>query len=267
MTEGSYWRPTFLGLGKLQASSRLFRLSAESVLWQHTSFPYATRFLSSESFKSAVDNAMGSTALPKRAGLSTYTITGGQKYRRFCRLCAAAEYAEYRESYWHRSHNLPGVWACTAHLVFLIQSDVAVGVSGIEANKLPHECLGSPLGEDGAMTRGVLAIANLSQSWLYRRPGAGRPLQSGRYQRMAVVSGWARRPSELDRGQLNRLLARSFPTNLLREADPKCRPMWVSWPSLLIDGRSAGSFVPAKHAILQALLQGGPTGELPFDME
>lgn len=264
LSDSTRWRPSFLGIYNVQALSDLFRMPPESLLWLHTGFPYATRFLPKEKYEQAFKNAMGVVEAPKRAGNTTYTLTAGLRYRRFCRRCAEREFANTLESYWHRSHNLPGVWACSEHQVYLTQTDVALTERGLETFLLPHECKGTTLGEDGALTFSILTVSRLSESWMHRKAGTGRPLQRGRYERIAVVAGWPWSASDLSRAQLNQLLSDRFPTSLLREAEPKCRPLCVNWTSKLFDGQDAGSFIPAKHAILQSLLTGGPTAELPF---
>lgn len=264
LTGGTSLTPTFLGLGRTVQAAKLFRMSPGQLLWNHTHFPYSTRFLSLADRESA----LGATNNPcmglATSRLATYTATGGLKYRRFCKTCAESEFTSLRESYWHRSHNLPCVWVCTKHLVHLFQSDVLIGASELRAARLPHECEGVPLGDDCAVYKALIAVAKFSTTWLNAGPRVGGPLEHGFYLRMAIANGWAVRACDYDSSGLRKLLSTTFPRDLLREADPRFRPEWSKWPVSVFDGILGGAFTPAKHAILHAFLSSGSTPELPF---
>lgn len=49
------------------------------------------------------------------------------KYLRFCPSCMNDDDRDYGESYWHRSHQLPGVRVCNRHESWLVDSDIRVG--------------------------------------------------------------------------------------------------------------------------------------------
>lgn len=258
------WRPTFFGAGRTRECSKIFRVGPRTLMWRHTNVLYATRFLPLSDRQRALEELFQRTLTPALSRKVTFTMTAGLKYRRFCKICASEEFSELGESYWHRSHNLPCVWVCTKHNAYLQQSDVLLSTPGEGGIMLPHECAGISLGNDPAMLAGVLAVARFSCTWLNAAPGVGGPLEQGYYLRMAMANGWAPRPMAFDCSRLLRHLSSAFPSQLLREAEPRHKPEWAKWPVGIFEGRPAGAFVPAKHAILHAYLSGGATGELPF---
>lgn len=44
-----------------------------------------------------------------------------QSYLKYCPVCLGEDYRVYGESYWHRSHQFPGVWLCHIHDVWLVE--------------------------------------------------------------------------------------------------------------------------------------------------
>lgn len=59
------------------------------------------------------------------------------KYLRFCPLCINDDEHDYGESYWHRSHQLPGVRVCNRHQSWLVDSDIPVGGFGSRQSLVP----------------------------------------------------------------------------------------------------------------------------------
>jgi hypothetical protein len=115
------------------------RLAEEDLLLRHTVFGYATGFHSIEKFSRARKNALDQQVGPALfRSVSSYT-----PYRRFCRECARSEFFKLGESYWHLSHNLPGVQFCTRHRSMLVES--ALSTAGFGRNRsLPHEACVQP---------------------------------------------------------------------------------------------------------------------------
>jgi hypothetical protein len=58
------------------------------------------------------------SAIHMRSGVMAGPIPQ-PKWLRFCPLCVADDAKRFRETYWHRLHQLPGVEVCPVHAVFL----------------------------------------------------------------------------------------------------------------------------------------------------
>lgn len=94
--------------------------TAHSLIENHTLFPFYTPFLPagragkiSEYMRSSADGG----AVYPLLGLLTSKIT--LDALRYCPLCAQEDREEYGEAYWHRTHQIPGVFACAKHKLFL----------------------------------------------------------------------------------------------------------------------------------------------------
>lgn len=90
--------------------------SIEKVIYENTPFGYYTAFVNAER-RAAVKVAMSG---PSGSGLKMFLgLTagrlGGRNYLRYCPLCSEADLVTFGQSYWHRVHQLPGVWVCPIH--------------------------------------------------------------------------------------------------------------------------------------------------------
>ncbi|MCS0659766.1 TnsD family Tn7-like transposition protein [Massilia terrae] len=97
--------------------------TAEQLIVEHTLFPYFASFLSLQG-KAAVMAAMlgdNSGGLKMRIGLVASRIGCHNTYR-YCGACLHEE-SEREQAYWHRAHQLPGVWLCPRHALPLWEVD------------------------------------------------------------------------------------------------------------------------------------------------
>lgn len=93
-------------------------LTEEEIIYQHTMLSLYSPFLDKERQKK-IYNKM----LSKR-GVDIHLISGSMpsnirniKNLRYCPLCVKEELQQYGEGYWHRSHNVEGVYFCYKHEV------------------------------------------------------------------------------------------------------------------------------------------------------
>lgn len=121
--------------------------SPEDLLLNHSIFPYAAIGLSPSQRGLLQRDLLKSTgrgnSIRLRAlfGLHIESLCR----RRFCAGCRAEESNQIGESYWHRSHMLPGVFACPKHSNPLSISDVSILPKLSTGNaRLPQETDGVP---------------------------------------------------------------------------------------------------------------------------
>jgi hypothetical protein len=93
-----------------------WQMAPETVARRFTLLPYYTAFLS----RKAADAALAALASDAPSGLHTRLGICASKIKcaprlRFCGKCFAEDVERYGESYWHRSHQLPGVLVCPEH--------------------------------------------------------------------------------------------------------------------------------------------------------
>ena len=102
-------------------------LTAERFINGNTIFPLLKPFLP-QSKCEALYAAMryGDQNIYNLIGF-TRVFTRQHPYLRYCGQCAERDTEMYGEPYWHRIHQLPGVFVCPDHGVATVESDVKVG--------------------------------------------------------------------------------------------------------------------------------------------
>lgn len=103
-------------------------LTSDRIVNDYTLFPFYRPFLSEGTVEKVLEMMNGNT---KGGGIHT---TSGimpsavqiLPFLRFCRVCVNEDREEFEEAYWHRSHQLPGIFLCHKHHIPLVESDVAV---------------------------------------------------------------------------------------------------------------------------------------------
>lgn len=245
------WRPSFLGATPLESLAQLFRRPAEDLLWDHTTFPYATATMHPEHFRRALANAFGSASQGVGLGAVTQNASVGLTRRRYCHHCMDADIKQYFESYWHRSHNLPGVWVCVLHGTYLLESNAPIASSGSFDRRLPHQCAGQSLGK-GTPSPTLLRIAKLSIDWLHRPHTAGTAPTAEDYRTLAQAGGWLSTDRQVSSTKLATALQHCIPHELL---DQSSLTLESGWPALMMRSGVDVPFSPLKHALLCSLLQ------------
>lgn len=245
------WRPSFLGANPLEPMARLFRLPAAELLWKHTVFPYATATMAAGTFERALSNAFSAGSERVGLGAVTQNASGGLTRRRYCRACAQEDLRVHFESYWHRTHHMPGVWVCARHRCFLIESDVPIASSGPFHRLLPHQCVGWDLGV-GKPPPVLLRLSELSAAWLRRPRAPGTVPSAHHYRRLAQERGWLSQDRLVSSEQLAAAIQQTFPAELLEQANLQSS---VGWAALMMRPGVDVPFAPIKHALLQCLLE------------
>lgn len=99
------------------------KYTAEYFIYKHTLFPFLAAFIPEErADKIILTMRNGEGAISYiRIGLISNTITLN-KYFRFCPRCFIEDLERFGEPYWHRSHQVTGVFICSKHNIPLYNS-------------------------------------------------------------------------------------------------------------------------------------------------
>lgn len=100
-------------------------ITADCLIYKNTVFPFYVPFLPPDRIKQLkrdMTEKSAGGAIHARIGILTSKIE--VEFLRFCPLCANNDYEMYGEPYWHRIHQLPGIFVCPYHSVFLENSSV-----------------------------------------------------------------------------------------------------------------------------------------------
>lgn len=101
------------------------KLTSDSFIYYSTLFPYIAAFLPEEKARE-VYNIMreGKTSvIYNKSGLVSGSIKSNRMFR-FCPKCIEEDTRKYGEAYWHRSHQVTGVFMCPIHKEPIYDSDI-----------------------------------------------------------------------------------------------------------------------------------------------
>lgn len=102
------------------------KYSANYFIKNHTLLPYYAPFLEPDRVQTLMKlmRGDGGQSLHLLSGVSPYNVPRPQ-YLRYCFFCYKEDEKKYGVSYWHRSHQLPGVYMCPEHECLLTESRIA----------------------------------------------------------------------------------------------------------------------------------------------
>jgi len=249
-------RANFLSVWPLRPLERLFNTSAENLLWNHTSFPFATAFLGGESFALARAAALnGGVGMPQLLA-AMQNVSSELRQRRVCLRCVEDDLAQHGETYWHRSHNLPGVLVCHRHGCPLAFTRLLASADLKTVYALPMEC-DTERAPRFPRTPAVLALARSSELLLRRFPTSGETRNSATYRDMAMRLGWLTGKREVSQAAVSDAIEHGFPSVFMAAAG---LPADKTWPALFFRPGTTFNFSPLKHLIVETtLLFGNPT--------
>lgn len=96
-----------------------------SLIYEHTLFPYYEPFISGKLAKKIVEQMVygDANSISLALGLAASKVKGPDHFR-YCLHCYSEEVDLYGETYWHRVHQLPGIYVCPSHKKRLFISNV-----------------------------------------------------------------------------------------------------------------------------------------------
>lgn len=92
------------------------KLSSDSFIYNTTLFPYIAAFLPEYRAREVYNimRAGQTSVIYNKAGLVSGSIKSNRMFR-FCPKCIEKDTKRYGEAYWHRSHQVTGVFICPIH--------------------------------------------------------------------------------------------------------------------------------------------------------
>jgi hypothetical protein len=254
-------RANFLSIWPLAPLAPFYRVSPEHLLWHHTTFPYATGFVTGESYELAKRATLqGGKGMAQLLAVMQ-NASFGLATRRLCLRCVQEDLAQFGESYWHRAHNLPGVRMCAKHRCSLVSSQLPAGTLRTEY-RLPIECETSALPDIGK-SFGHLDLARRSVYLLNRSQSPGEARTHETYLELAGQNEWLSAGRQVNAAALTRAVEGQFSAEYLRAA---CLPITspMPWPALGMRS-STSNFTTLKHLLLETALSGKPLHQNALD--
>ncbi|MFC8689557.1 TnsD family transposase [Brevibacillus porteri] len=95
------------------------------IIERHTLFPYYAPFVPSDRAKTILTSMLGELGnkIHYQAGIMASGVKN-PKYLRYCPKCLKEEEENLGQAYWHRIHQVPGVFICDVHRILLCDSTV-----------------------------------------------------------------------------------------------------------------------------------------------
>jgi len=108
----------------LAEKTKKFGLNYETILFEHTIFPYITCFLNMQQFDHAFNSVIGNDQ--KESSFSIYKHNLNPRFLRYCPICIRDDRIDYGEAYWHRIHQTYGLSVCGKHSCYLKDSSIEI---------------------------------------------------------------------------------------------------------------------------------------------
>jgi len=115
--------------------------TAEELIYKNTMFPFYSAFLEKEK----ADRIFA--AMKMSYNINIYCVAGimasaiqSPEYIRFCPSCIVEDKIKYGEMYWHRIHQVPGVFLCPVHHEILLNSKIFIRSPYREYHPANEQC-------------------------------------------------------------------------------------------------------------------------------
>lgn len=193
-------------------------LDQNTIIARHTLLPYYQPFLTEIQLSDAQTQMVnhGGNGLKIRLGLIASRLENTSRTR-FCPICVCKDLKQYGTAYWHRVHQLPGIWICPHDESPLLVVDHHWLARGPRKLHLPLDeevqRHSFPLQFDSRQQRSMLSLAQSSLRLLQ----ANAPPQSPTWLREhflkgAIECGLASTSGRLNLSQVSHYLGKYFET-------------------------------------------------------
>jgi hypothetical protein len=173
-------------------------LAADIFIDRHTLLPFFSPFLPPERVEELRRNMRGSSASAAhmRSGIMASRIPLPSRLR-YCPACKVEDGRRFRETYWHRLHQIPGIEVCATHEVFLEDGDVSRGAgrNNLQFVTAKAATRSSPAQHIDTSDRDHQVLLRLARDseWLLGQAFAGSDLSAlhNRYLNLLIARGLA----------------------------------------------------------------------------
>lgn len=242
-------------------------LDVETLLWQHTVFPFVVAYMEPEAVHQLKQRALSPEGTPPISfGSLVRSVTASTPGLRYCRQCAQEDLHAFGETYWHRTHCLPAVHMCLRH-----QSPL-FAASPRPRTLAQHLLAPSPHRQRGGDARTacpqsfMLPLAQAVQETL--APGWSHRDDWMSYHRAGALRRQYRLQGDYVAGtQLAADLRHAFGEQYLAELGCDYRSFAQAWPALMTRQRPGITFAPVKHVLLDTFLKTERRGKIVFVYE
>jgi hypothetical protein len=225
----------------------------EYLLERHTLFPYAVAFMALERREAFKARALADGNLCRLDTLG-HVVLKRTPYRRVCPQCIADDMRAHGETYWRRSHLLPGVHVCVTHDAELVRTAIPLqGGRDTSDALLPHEAPLCP--SKRPLPIEVLESIAAHSVRALTRPPADRPWLD-RYCLAAFALGYQLRRRAVASVVIARDLKHFYGDAFLVSMNASVELAQKSpWPALLVRPHYPVRLATPKHILMLTFLE------------
>jgi hypothetical protein len=235
-------------------------LPVQEVLYGHTVFPYVTAFMVKEAV-TALERKFFGHSVHAKSSFAVLQSRASIPFFRLCVQCISEDLRQYGESYWHRSHMLPGVHICPTHGISLWETDLRTSASFKIA--LPHEA--KRIRYKPTVTSKILAEMATSSVAILNRDHAWPKIPDLR--KIALAKNYCTSGNEIPRLKIVTDLMRFYGEPFLKEVHCNYSAHQKSpWPALILR-TSTRELAPIKFLLMGIYLTSCAGYDAPFTRE
>ena len=262
LTGRQKWHPRFFQTSHVGVLADATGTSARGLLTSHSIIPYASSFYHHRDTARHVENAIHGGKYAQSQAAITQAVSDYCPFRRYCPRCATADLRRWGESYWHRSHNLPGVNICLTHMTGLYETGIATTDGGWNGS-LPGEIggrrtiNGTPSLFDLELTK--QSISRLEDTLPTDQDGVGLVY----YRHALIRKGLLSSDRQVDAEALVRWGAMVFGKSSGRLALDE-RDQGLAWMTLMVRPNTSTPATAFKHLLFRSALAVAPHVDRPI---
>ena len=250
MVCGRKWMPGFFQATHLVHFPWPILLSPKEILLRHSIFAYTTAFVDAAVYDACLENSLSTGQAAKAVGALTQSASDLVKWRRYCPRCAKDDIRKWGTSYWHRSHNLPGVTTCIHHAKILLETRLPTRGHRDWQDALPHEVAQArplvtiPSPFDTQVTKLSCALLSTDTD---SRPGYPR----AGYRDLVSQLGLLSQGRQANAEQLRKWL-RALANAPLNRYDLPNRDLPLNWLQLMLRPANDVPLIALKHVLFRS---------------
>lgn len=229
-----------------------FGFALEEFLHEHTLYPYTTAFWQSEDRAAMTRKLLNPTVNMNVSFLSQNSGKAVDSLR-FCPGCVSEDAKQYGESYWKRSHQLPGVSYCVKHEEPL--RDASVGLNWMFTVSLPHQLSHRSKKKPLLERPKALKVAQISEAALNGQWHVENP--TFEYRHRAVKLGYGLTSGTVYTEVFSRDFQAFYGSTFLESLGCELKQVNRPWVSNLVATNNT-AYTALRHVLLLAFLESAP---------
>lgn len=192
--------------------------TAEDFIIHNSSWPFYSRFMIKERQQVVLQIIRSESGSSVHHLGTVASKIGLPKMLRYCPKCIEQDLLNYKEAYWHRIHQLPGIFVCPIHRGFLKNSTVTRVLNGIHTPQAKY-CIDlsfEPIDENNIAHQTQLWLA-VEAKWLLEHYNSNESILTVRSRYISVLKrlGLANSGNEIHPGEVLQLFRQKFDDQLL----------------------------------------------------